>query len=172
MKGKYLMNFVKTDIYSENFNPFNLIGKDWFLLTSGNMNSYNTMTASWGQLGILWNKPVFTSVVRTSRKTFELMESNEYFTASFFDEEYRDALKFCGSHSGRDCDKAKETGLVPCEIDGSVAFEQAKIVFVCRKIYTKDMAEDDFLDKSLLSFYEKDPYHKTFIGEIVGYYKK
>lgn len=166
------MDFIKKDINSESFNPFKLIGKDWFLLTSGNMNEYNTMTASWGQMGILWNKPVFTTVVRTSRKTFELMEKNEFFTASFFDEDYRSALNFCGSHSGRDCDKAKETGLVPVELEGTVAFEQAKAVMVCRKLYEKDMAEDDFLDKSLLKFYEKDPFHKTFIGEIVGYYTK
>ncbi|MBQ7047139.1 MAG: flavin reductase [Oscillospiraceae bacterium] len=166
------MSFTKADIYSESFNPFNLIGKDWFLLTSGDMNEYNTMTASWGQVGFLWNKPVFTTVVRTSRKTFELMEKNEYFTASFFDEEYRDALAFCGKYSGRDYDKAKETGLVPTELEGSVSFEQAKMVIVCRKIYQKDMEENDFLDKSLLSFYEKDPYHKTFIGEIVAIYKK
>lgn len=166
------MSFEKVDIFGENFNPFSLIGKEWFLLTSGDMNEYNTMTASWGQVGFLWNKPVFTTVVRTSRKTFELMEKNEYFTASFFGDECREALAFCGKYSGREFDKAKETGLVPTELDGCVAFEQARMVIVCRKIYEKDMEESDFLDKSLLSFYEKDPYHKTFIGEIVAIYKK
>lgn len=166
------MDLIKKDIYGKSFNPFGLIGKDWFLLTSGTSDNYNTMTASWGQLGILWNKPVFTAFVRTSRKTFEFMEKNSLFTASFFDESYRNALNFCGSHSGRDCDKAKETGLVPVELEGTVAFEQAKSVFVCRKLYTKDMAENDFLDKSLLKFYENDPFHKIFIGEIVGVYEK
>lgn len=166
------MEFIKTDIYSENFNPFKRIGKDWFLLTSGDVNDYNTMTASWGQMGVLWGKPVFTTVVRTSRKTFELIDKNEFFTISFLDEDYRNALNFCGSHSGRDCDKAQETGLVPVEFDGVTAFEQANTVLVCRKLYTKDMNEDDFLDKSLLKFYESDPFHKTFIGEIVSLYKK
>lgn len=166
------MSFKKVDIYGESFNPFNLIGKEWFLLTSGTPDEYNTMTASWGQVGVLWNKPVFTTVVRTSRKTFELMEKNEYFTASFFGDECREALAFCGKYSGRDYDKAKETGLIPVEIENNISFEQARIVFVCRKIYQKDMEEGDFLDKSLLSFYENDPYHKTFIGEIVGVYKK
>lgn len=165
------MAFVKKDIFSESFNPFTLIGKEWFLLTSGDTADYNTMTASWGQLGFLWNKPVFTTVVRTSRKTFELMEKNDLFTISFFDEKYRSALNFCGSHSGRDCDKAKETGLVPVKLEGSTAFEQAKMVFVCRKVYEKDMCEEDFTDKSLLKFYEKDPFHKNFTGEIIACYK-
>ena len=166
------MGFVKTDIYDLQFNPYKLIGRDWFLLTSGNKSEYNTMTASWGQTGVLWNMPVFTTVVRSNRKTFELIEKNEFFTISFFSEKYRSALSFCGSHSGRDCDKAKETGLTPCEIDGTTAFEEADMVFVCRKIYTKDMEENDFTDKSLLKFYESDPFHKAFTGEIVSVYQK
>lgn len=100
------------------------------------------------------------------------MEKNEYFTASFFDEKYRSALSYCGSHSGRDVDKAKETGLTPIEIEGVAAFEEAEMVLVCRKLYTSEMQEDDFLDKGLLKFYESDPFHKAFIGEIISAYKK
>lgn len=166
------MGFTKIDIYSENFNPFKLIGKDWFLLTSGDNRENNTMTASWGQTGVLWNKPVFSAYVRTSRKTFELMEKNEYYTVSFFDEKYRSALSYCGSHSGRDVDKAKETGLTPIEIEGVAAFDEAEMILVCRKLYTSEMKEDDFLDKGLLKFYESDPLHKAFIGEIISAYKK
>lgn len=166
------MNFEKTEINELEFNPFRLIGKDWFLLTSGNLSEYNTMTASWGQLGFVWNAPVFTTVVRPNRKTFELIKKNEYFTVSFFDEKYRSALNFCGSHSGRDCDKAKETGLTPAEFDGCTAFEEAKLIFVCRKLYNQDMQSENFIDKSLLKFYEKDPLHKAFTGEIVSVYKK
>jgi flavin reductase (DIM6/NTAB) family NADH-FMN oxidoreductase RutF len=100
------------------------------------------------------------------------MEKNEYFTVSFFSEEYRQALSFCGSHSGRDCDKAKETGLTPMYIDSTAAFEQAEMVLVCRKLYTEDLKEEGFADKKLLSFYESDPYHKAFTGEITGVYVK
>lgn len=166
------MNFEKTDIYNIEFNPFKLIGKDWFLVTSGSMEEYNTMTASWGQNGVLWNMPVFTTVIRSNRKTFEFIEKNEFFTVSFFKEQYREALNFCGSHSGRDYDKAKETGLTLCELEGTAAFEEAYMVFICRKLYTQEMTEDSFLDKNLLKFYEKDPYHKGFTGEIVSVYKK
>ncbi|MBQ3566434.1 MAG: flavin reductase [Oscillospiraceae bacterium] len=166
------MSFKKTDIYSLDFNPYKYIAKDWFLVTSGNASDYNTMTASWGQTGFIWRMPVFTTVIRTNRKTFEYAEKNEYFTISFFSEDYRDALNFCGTHSGRDCDKAKETGLIVCELDGNVAFEQADMVFVCRKVYTQDMTEDCFVDKAPLEFYKNDPYHKSFTGEIVSVYVK
>ncbi len=166
------MGFVKTDIYDLQFNPYKLIGKDWFLLTSGNKSEYNTMTASWGQTGVLWNMPVFTTVVRSNRKTFELIEKNEFLQSRF-------SVKNTEAHSASAVRipeeiaiRQKETGLTPCEIDGTTAFEEADMVFVCRKIYTKDMEENDFTDKSLLKFYESDPFHKAFIGEIVSVYKK
>lgn len=40
---------------SENF--FEVIGKEWMLVTAGNKDHFNTMTASWGGIGFLWNKP-------------------------------------------------------------------------------------------------------------------
>ena len=87
------------------------------LLTGGNMESFNTMTASWGQLGVLWNKNVLTCYIRPNRYTYEFVENGEFFTVSFLGEEYRKALAFCGSHSGRDCNKITETGLTPVELD-------------------------------------------------------
>ena len=66
-------------------NPFKLIDDDWFLLSAGNPQSFNTMTASWGGMGILWNKPVVFCFVRPQRYTYKFMESNEFFTMSFFD---------------------------------------------------------------------------------------
>ena len=110
------MAFRKIDISELSFNPFDKIGKQWMLLTGGNKEKYNTMTASWGQLGVLWNKNVLTCYVRPTRYTYGYIEDNECYTASFLGEEFRNALSFCGSHSGRDCDKAKETGLTPAEI--------------------------------------------------------
>ena len=111
------MAFRKIDISELSFNPFDKIGKQWMLLTGGDKDSFNTMTASWGQLGVLWNKNVLTCYIRPNRYTYDFVEKGECFTASFYGEEYRSALSFCGSHSGRDCDKAKETGLTPAEVD-------------------------------------------------------
>lgn len=37
-------------------NPFTMIGKDWLLITAGTKEHCNTMTASWGGLGVMWGK--------------------------------------------------------------------------------------------------------------------
>lgn len=168
------MSFKKTAIDQLNFNPFTKIGKDWMLLTGGTSEKFNTMTASWGQLGVLWNKNVMTAYIRPNRYTFEFVEKEECFTASFFNAGYRKELSYCGSNSGRDVDKVKETGLTPVEIEGCMAFEEADMVFVLRKLYTYDMQESGFVsdDGSQQAFYSSDPYHKAFISEITAVYVK
>ncbi len=154
-----------------NFNPWNRIGKDWFLLTSGDENKWNTMTAAWGSAGLMWRKNTFNAVVRPTRYTYEFMEKNDLFTVSFFNEKYKSALSFCGSHSGRDCDKAKETGLTPKFIDGTVAFEEAELILVCRKIYAQDM-DISLVAEDIKPINGGEPIHKQYIGEILKAYVK
>lgn len=168
------MAFKKIDISELSFNPFAKIGKQWMLLTGGNKDNYNTMTASWGQLGVLWNKNVLTCYVRPTRYTYGYIEDNECYTVSFLGEEFRNALSFCGSHSGRDCDKAKETGLTPAEIDGCVTFAEAELVLVCRKLYSYDLQESGFLTDDGIpgKFFNGDAYHRAYISEIVDVYVK
>lgn len=166
--------FRKIDIADLTFNPFTKIGKEWTLITGGNKENFNTMTASWGQLGVIWNKNVFTCYIRPNRYTYGFIEQGECFTASFFGEEYRKALAYCGSHSGRDCDKMAETGLVPTEIDGCIGFEQADMILVCRKLYSYDLQEKGFLTDDGIpeQFFGSDPYHRAYISEIIGVYVK
>ena len=168
------MAFRKINIAEYDINPFKAVGKQWMLLTGGNMSDLNTMTASWGQLGVLWNKNVLTCYIRPNRHTFGYIEGGEVFTASFFGEEYRSALSFCGSHSGRDCDKVKETGLTPVELGGAPAFEEAELVLVCRKLYSYDLQESGFLTDDGIpgKFFASDPYHRAYISEIVEAYVK
>lgn len=168
------MAFKKIDISELSFNPFEKIGKQWLLLTGGNSENFNTMTASWGQLGVLWNKNVLTCYIRPNRYTYEFVENGEYFTASFLGEEFRNILSYCGSHSGRDCDKVKETGLTPAEVENGMTFEQAEMVFVCRKLYSYDMQKENFIANDGLDekFYAKDPYHRAYIAEITAVYVK
>ena len=170
----YIMSFKKINLSDLTFNPFTLIGKDWMLITSGSPSAFNTMTASWGQLGKLWNKDVFTCYIRSNRFTYEFIENNSCFTASFFGEQHRDALSYCGSHSGRDCNKAENAGLTPTELDGCTAFEEADMVFVCRKLYKDAIKRDSFLTSDSLDdkFYSNDPYHAQYISEIVAVYVK
>ncbi|MCR5807797.1 MAG: flavin reductase family protein [Oscillospiraceae bacterium] len=161
----------KTDITKLSFDPFEKIGKEWMLVTSGNMNSFNTMTASWGFAGVMWGKNCAVTVIRHSRYTYEFMEKNEYFTLAFFDEKYRKALNVCGSISGRDTDKVKQADLTPVEIDGNVSFKEASLVLVCRKLYAQDMDVQNIIPEHR-KWYDNDAVHKQYIGEIVSAYVK
>lgn len=163
----------KIDIKALQENAVSMFDDKWCLITAGNKDSYNTMTASWGAMGELWNKDVCFIFIRPQRYTLEFTEREELFTLSFFGEEYKKALAFCGRNSGRDCDKAKETGLTPMEIDGSMSFEESETVIVCKKLFCQDIDPQGFIDKTIdgVCYPEKD-YHRMYVGEVIGCYKK
>ena len=148
--------------------PFSLIGKEKLLISAGTPEDWNTMTASWGTMGVLWNKNVFSVVIRPQRHTYGFFEREEYFTVTVLPEGMEDAYRICGTKSGRDCDKAALTGLKPCFVDGAVTFEQARLVFVCRKIYVQDISPEGFVDKSIENHYPIKDYHRLYCGEIVS----
>lgn len=158
-------------------NSFKLIGKDWMLVTSADESerlaggkSYNTMTASWGGVGILWNKPVAFVFIRPQRHTFGFIERNSRLTLSFFDESYRSALSYCGKYSGRDVDKAAECGLTPVsdntDAGAAVWFSEARLVLKVKKLYEDDLKEASFIDSSCLANYKAGDFHKMYICEI------
>ena len=145
----------------------------WALITAGNEKSWNTMTASWGALGELWNKDVCFCFIRPQRYTYEFTEREEYFTLSFFGQEHRKALAFCGRNSGRDVDKAKETGLTPVAVGSSMSFEEAEIILLCKKVAYQDISPEGFLDNTIDSAcYPAKDYHRMYIGEIVKCFVK
>jgi flavin reductase (DIM6/NTAB) family NADH-FMN oxidoreductase RutF len=157
---------IAPDALQENF--IKLIGSDWMLITAGRKESFNTMTAAWGSIGYLWNRPIAVCFVRPTRYTYGFMEKNNEFTLSFFAEEYRQVLNVCGSTSGKDSDKIKETGLIPLETASSnIYFEQARLVIECRKIYADDIVPEKFIDKSIEKNYPLKDYHRMYIGEIM-----
>ena len=151
-------------------NVFKLLDNDWMLVTAGTKDSFNTMTASWGSFGMLWNKPIAIGFIRPQRHTFEFVDTSDYFTLTFFSEKYRDALNFCGSHSGRSVDKISKTGLtVAYTKNGNVYFPEAKLVFECKKIYSDDLKQDKFVQLDLVDkIYPKKDFHRFFIGEIIS----
>ena len=89
------------------FNPFNLIGGEWMLITAGDENSCNTMTASWGHLGCLWgnNDPSAVVYIRESRYTKEFVDEEPYFSLCVMDKSFKKQMAYLGSTSGRDEDK-------------------------------------------------------------------
>jgi flavin reductase (DIM6/NTAB) family NADH-FMN oxidoreductase RutF len=165
--------FQKVDCSTLLENPIKRIGTDWYLLTSGAPDAYNTMTASWGEIGFLWGTPTFHCFVRTNRYTMEYMDKNDIFTVSFFDNGYKPALQYCGSHSGRDCDKAKETGLQPIELEGATAFRQATHVLICKKKYSAMIQKEGFFNPAdYEKWYQDGPLHREFVGEIIAAYRR
>ncbi len=148
-------------------NPFKLLDKDWMLITAGSLRRWNTMTASWGGFGILWNKPVAFIFVRPTRYTYRFTESSARFTLSFFDRNWRRALLVCGTKSGRDTDKAQATGLEPFAPGrGLVSFRPARLIIACRKLYHSDIDPRRFLDPAIDRNYPKKDYHRLYVGEI------
>ena len=148
-------------------NPFTLIGKDWLVLTAGNEDGYNGMTVSWGHLGCLWspNRPTAIAYVRESRYTKEFMDKSSMFTLSLISD--RKALGYLGSHSGRSEDKFANAGIKPMFIDGTTAVEGAKLVLVCRKLYSAPFVTEGFTDKSIpVSDYANGDLHTMYVGEI------
>jgi flavin reductase (DIM6/NTAB) family NADH-FMN oxidoreductase RutF len=148
-------------------NAFSMIGWDWMLVTAGTKDNCNTMTASWGTIGVLWNKPVAIAYVRPQRYTYGFMESSDHFSLSVLPEQYRSALQLCGTMSGRDTDKFARSGLTVYDANGVPAVEQARLIFICRKLYTQDLLPERFVDPALLSHYKANDFHRQYIGEIV-----
>lgn len=160
--------FQSTDFKSLPINATDLIGQQWMLITAGSSNHFNSMTASWGGLGVLWKKEVTFIFVRPTRYTFDFCEKNDFFTLCFFEEKYRKELNFFGTHSGRDIDKVKETGFTPLETaTGNIYYREAKLVLECRKLYYDDIKPGNFLAESIHKNYPLKDYHRLYIGEII-----
>ena len=163
------MHFHETDVRSLPLNPVTRIGEDWMLVTAGDAaGGYNTMTASWGHLGFLWNRPTAVAYVRPQRYTKEFVDRESLYTLSFFPDGVRKALSYLGSHSGRDGDKVAAAGLHPVFAEGYTYFEEANLVLVCRKLYRAPILPEGFLDAGLCEeVYPKRDFHDLYVGEII-----
>ncbi len=154
------------------FNPFDLIAKEWMLVTAGNeARGYNTMTASWGHLGSIWGhgggKATAVVYVRPQRYTKQFVDREDYFTLTFFEEVYHKALGYLGTHSGRDGDKIAHVGLTPVFTDDTTYFAEAKLVLICRKLYQAPIREEYFIDKEVMDdAYPNRDFHDLYIAQI------
>ena len=161
----------KIDINQIEMNPFNSIGQDDFLLSAGDEKGWNTMTAGWGGMGYMWGKPCFFVFVRESRYTLSFMDKYDSFSVSFFPPEKKSILSYCGSHSGRDTDKAKGAGLTPVFLDGTVVFEEANLSFTLKKLSKHFIEQEGFISPEIKErWYKNGDYHYMFVGEIKNAY--
>lgn len=160
-------NFLQLKPEELSRSPFQMIGKEWMLITAGTPEKVNTMTASWGGLGVMWHKNVAFAVIRPQRYTKEFVEENESFSLSFFDEGFKKQLSYLGSVSGREEDKIAKAGLTTAFEDGVPYFEEAKTVLLCKKLFQQDYKPESFLDASLLErWYPERDLHTMYIAEV------
>ena len=166
------------------YKVFEMFHKQRAVVTAGTIDHFNACTIGWGSLGTIWtnasnDKPVVTVYLYPTRYTLEFMKQNEFFTVSLFPEEYKKVvLGIMGAKSGRDCDKIAQSGLTPMAMGESVAYKEAELTFLCRKIYQHQMAKEDIAPQ-VQEYYRSNPKgypvdengewqpHWAFIGEIL-----
>ena len=140
---------------------------EWALVTAGDISHHNSMTISWGGVGTIWNKDVVTIYIKPVRYTHTFIDSNDMFVVSFFPIEYRKALSIMGSVSGRDVNKDQESNLTPYEYKGVTLYKEAKISFICKKIYHNELDINSIPQEHIATYYTKEAPHTMYIGEIV-----
>ena len=141
--------------------------KKWALVSAGDIENHNAMTISWGEMGTLWSIPVITVYVKPCRYTYEYMENNDYFTVSFYDEKYREALNIMGTLSGKNTDKEKQANLTPVEVGQSISFKEANKTFLCRKIYYQDLDIERIPEDVIKRHYTVEKPHRMYVGEVI-----
>lgn len=147
--------------------PFRLIGKDWMLVTAEWGGKVNTMTASWGGLGVMWGKNVAFIVIRPQRYTKEFVDAADTLSLSFYGEEYRDRLAYLGKVSGRDEDKITKAGLTLLREQGTPYFAEAKLTLLCKKLFAQPYLPQSFLDGEIApKWYPEADYHTLYIAEV------
>ena len=132
----------------------------------------NTMTIGWAAIGHVWRRPVLMVLVRDSRHTFGIIEKAADFTVSVPTTDMHDAVKFCGTKSGRDYDKIKECGLELAEAREVISpiIHTPGIHFECRIIF-KTAMDPAFLDEDCQNLYPDRDYHTLYFGDIRDCYE-
>ena len=160
--------FQVTDAKDFIQNPFQLIGHEWMLITAEKDGKVNTMTASWGGLGVMWNTNVAYAVIRPTRYTREFIDAADCFSLSFLDHQtYAREMAYLGSVSGRDEDKITRMNLTVRHQDQVPFFDEAGKVMICRKMFVQPMQPEGFINPETDSkFYPEKDYHILYIGAI------
>ena len=160
---------MRKEIQPEQFdkNVFQMIGKDWMLVTAEKDGKVNTMTASWGGASVMWGKNVAFVVIRPQRYTKEFIDASDTFSLSILDNSYRKTLNYLGTVSGRDEDKIQKSGLTVEHSGNTPYFKEANTVLLLKKLYHQEMSPDCFIDKSLIEkWYPNADYHTLYVAEI------
>ena len=153
---------------SKYYNIFEMFHDQWALATAGDLENYNTCTIGWGSLGTIWGRSVVTVYVQPERLTWQYLKDSDIFTVDFFAPEYREALSYLGSHSGRDEDKVAAAGLTPKPLADGVTFEEANLTFVCKKLFQGPFSREGLADVINNGIYANWEPHWMFVGEVIA----
>lgn len=149
-------------------NPFTKLDREWALVTARDEKGMNTMTVSWGGMGFIWGKPTVTVYIRPERYTKEFIDKADTFTLSFYAKDKKPLLGYLGKASGRDENKVEKSGLTPVFAHGTAYFEEAELVFICRKMSRTTLSPDGFIDPAIDgAFYPDKDYHEMYIAEVI-----
>ena len=150
-------------------NTFKIIG-DGGVLTTMADGKCNSMTVSWGGMGVLWGKNVVTVYVRESRFTKEIIDKSDSFSLTFLDKSDKNLLKYLGAVSGRDEDKYKNAKIKINLHKGVPFLDAGRFVIVCKKLASYPLGKEGFVDEAIDSEYYKDgDYHTMYIGEVTEF---
>lgn len=142
-------------------------------LTTNSKGQVNTMTIAWGNIGFMWQKPIFTVMVRPSRHTYEMIENTESFTVSLpVNEDLKEALGYCGTRSGRDTDKIKDMGLklVDGQSVDTPIIANCSLHYECKIVARQELKPECVSDEIEERAYNKGDLHTLYYGEIVDCY--
>lgn len=171
------------DSYKEkDYKVFEMFDKQWAVVTAGEPDNFNSCTVGWGSLGTIWSRDgkrcsTVTVYVHPARYTSEFLTKSEFFTVSFYPEQYRKAVAYIGTHTGRFEDKAAAAGLTPVTVGKGISYEEANLTFVCKKLYQHQFSRED-LAPEIQEYYASMPRvypdfkggwqpHLVFVGEII-----
>jgi flavin reductase (DIM6/NTAB) family NADH-FMN oxidoreductase RutF len=146
---------------------FKLIADDWMLITAEHKGRVNTMTASWGGFGHIWNKYAAYFFIRPQRYTKTFVDAQDTVSLCVLGGSCRDTLNYLGTASGRNEDKIEKAHLTVLYEDGTPYFAESQTVFICKKLFSQPFTEQSFYDKNIISacYPEKD-FHTLYIAEI------
>ena len=154
-------------------NIFKLIGKDWMLVAAQKDGKVNAMTASWGFGGVMWGKNAVVVGIRPQRYTKEFVDNGDTFSITILPESYRETMSYFGTVSGRDEDKIAKTGLTVAHDENTPYFEEGRLVLICKKMYSQEIKEENFIDKSIIDrWYPNKDYHMMYVAEIIDVLEK
>ncbi len=161
---------MEFNYFEDSIDFLNNLKKGNALLITKNGEKVNAMQIGWGYMGYMWNKPSVVVAVRHSRYSYNLLRNSEAFVVSMpVSDDLKEAVKICGSNSGRDMDKIERCGFEMQEgkivdvphIEGCLSYE-------CRIMY-KQTIDSELIDEELHNLsYKDNDYHVMFYGEIVA----